>query len=127
MIDALIAGKLYGTPTQRTSRNGNHFTTARIRVPTGEDAVICNVIAFDQDAQNALLALDVGEPVSLCGSLKVGVWTDRQGDARPTIDVTASKVLTTYSVAKRRKAMSPAGQPQHEAQDGLDDGEPLDF
>jgi len=62
MIDALIAGKLHGAPTQRTSKSGGTFTTAKLRVPTGEDATFCNVIAFDQDTQAALLAL--GSPTA---------------------------------------------------------------
>ena len=33
MIDALIAGRLYGNPQSRTSKNGNAFATAKVRTP----------------------------------------------------------------------------------------------
>lgn len=133
MIDALIAGKLHGAPSQKTSKNGNTFTTAKVRVPTGEDSTFCNVIAFDEGAQAALLALGPGEAVALSGSLRVGTWTARDGTARPSLDMTASQVLTSYHVTRKRKAMqrdqddagrrAPLRQPA--AHDDLDDGADL--
>lgn len=116
MIDALIAGKLHGAPSQKTSKNGNTFTTAKVRVPSGDDSIFCNVIAFDQDAQGALLALGAGEAVALAGSLKVGTWTARDGTARPSLDMTASQVLTSYHVTRRRKAMQPEQEGQQQRQ-----------
>lgn len=154
MIDALIAGKLLGQPSQRTSKNGNTFTTAKVRVPTGEDSTFCNVICFDQEAQAALLALGAGDAVSLAGSLKVGIWQAQDGTHRPSLDMTASRVLTQYHLTKRRRAMQPeqeaperpshdvwrAGAPADRQQrqqyrrdefapdpGELDDGRPLDF
>lgn len=116
MIDALIAGKLHGAPSQKTSKNGNTFTTAKVRVPSGDDSIFCNVIAFDQDAQGALLALGTGEAVALAGSLKVGTWTARDGTARPSLDMTASQVLTSYHVTRKRKAMQPEQEGQQQRQ-----------
>ena len=107
MIDALIAGKLHGAPSQRTAKTGKPFTTCKVRVPTGEDGVFCHVIAFDQEAQAGLMALGSGEAVALAGSLKVSVWTDKEGTARPSLDLVASKLLTAYSIAKKRRAMQP--------------------
>lgn len=138
MIDALIAGKLHGAPSQKTSKNGNTFTTAKVRVPSGDDSIFCNVIAFDDGAQAALLALGTGEAVSLAGSLKVGTWTARDGTARPSLDMTASQVLTSYHVTRKRKAMQPeqeGGQQRQPHRRGdyaadpgeLDDGRPLNF
>ena len=54
MIDALIAGKLRGTPSQRTSKNGNPFTVAKVLVPASDGNVFCNVIAFNESAQASL-------------------------------------------------------------------------
>lgn len=122
-IDALLNGKLMSQPTQRTSRNGNPFTTCRIRVAgagAGEaDSLLVNCIAFAEPAQAALLALNVGEAVALAGSLKVGIWQANDGTARPSLDLTASAVLTTYSIAKKRKAAQGDHQqnqrPSHDA------------
>lgn len=111
MIDALISGKLHGQPQQRTSKAGNPFTTCRIRVSgagTGDsDSLLVNCIAFSENAQAALLALDVGEAVAVAGSLKVGTWTTNDGTTKPSLDVTASTVLSAYAVAKKRKAAQP--------------------
>ena len=119
MIDALIAGKLHGAPQQRTSKNGGMFVTCKLRVQNGEDSTFCNVIAFDQDAQAALLALGAGEGVALAGTLKVGVWTDKSGTAHPSLDLVASKALTQYHLTKRRRAMQPEQEaperPSHDA------------
>ncbi len=119
MIDALMAGKLHGAPQQRTSKAGNAFTICKVRVPTGEDSLFCNVICFDQTAQAALLALAAGDAVSLAGSLKVGIWQAQDGTARPSLDMTASQVLTAYHVTRKRRAMQPEQaapeRPSHDA------------
>ena len=110
-IDALLTGKLVNQPTQRTSKNGNPFTVCRIRVAgagAGEsDSLLVNVIAFAEPAQAALLALDVGEAVSLAGTLKVGIWQANDGTHKPSLDMTVGAVLSAYSIAKRRRAMQP--------------------
>lgn len=147
-IDALITGRLVGQPQQRTGKSGKPFTTAKVRVPNGEDAALCMVICFDQAVQNSLLALDGGESVSLAGELKPGIWRANDGTTRPSLDLTAHALLTTHHVRRKRQAMQPEQDGRHEqrpshaawearapagrtrrapAADGLDDGAPLDF
>jgi single-stranded DNA-binding protein len=104
MIDALVSGKVSGAPTRRTSKNGNTFTTCKVRVPTGEESTFCNVICFAEPAQAALLALGDGEAVALAGTLKVGTWTAKDGTARPSLDLVASNVL---SVTPSRRSAGP--------------------
>ena len=119
-IDALLTGKLMNQPTQRTSKNGNPFTVCRIRVAgagAGEsDSLLANCIAFAEPAQAALLALAPGEAVAVAGSLKVGTWTTNDGTTKPSLDVTASAVLSTYSVAKKRKAAQSDQDDRHQEQ-----------
>ena len=105
MIDCLVSGKLHGHPQRRAAKNGGTFTVAKVRVPTGEESTFCNVIAFDQGTQDALLALAAGEAVALAGELKVSTWTDKNGVTRPSLDLVASKALTQYHVSKRRRTM----------------------
>jgi len=155
MIDCLVSGKLHGQPSQRTSRNGGTFTTAKLRVPTGEESTFCNVICFEPDTQAVLLSLGAGEGVALAGELKVGTWTDKNGVTRPSLDLVASKALTQYHLSKRRRtvqgeqdggqrqqerpshdgweAAAPAGRQRYRRDDyaadpgELDNGGPLDF
>jgi single-stranded DNA-binding protein len=70
-----------------------------------------NVIAFGDTAKAALLALDDGEPVSLAGTLRVGVWKAPNGEARPQLDLTASAVLTVHHVRRKRAAIQGDGAP----------------
>lgn len=41
MIEALVSGKLYGQTTRKTARSGNPFTTAKVRVPAGDEPFAC--------------------------------------------------------------------------------------
>lgn len=106
MIDALISGKVYGQPQQKTSKAGKPFAVAKVKTAvSSEESIFVNVICFKDDVSAALLALGDGDPVSLVGSLTPKVWTDKQGEARPALDLIASAVLTPYHVQKKRKAM----------------------
>ena len=142
MIDGLIAGKLYGQPTERTSKSGKPFALAKVRAAGGDgESLFVNVIAFDAAPCTALLALGDGDSVALSGSLTPKVWTDKEGNARPGLDLVAHQVLTAYHVTRRRNAMHPPapapahGRPKDEAwramappdRSGFDDSAPLDW
>ncbi len=105
MIDGLIAGKLVGQAEMREGKNASKFVVAKVRATTGDgDAIVVNVIAFAPEACAALMALDDGHPVSLVGSLTPKVWSDKQGNTRPALDMIASNVLTAYSVGRKHGA-----------------------
>ena len=104
-IAALILGKLHQRAEQRTSKTGSPFVTAKARAAGGDgESVFVNVIAFGDTACAALLALDAGDSVALAGSLKAGAWTDREGTARPSLDLVVAQVLTVYALKKKRDA-----------------------
>lgn len=106
MIDALIGGKLYGAAKQGTGKNGNTYTTAKVRVAAGNgDTLLCGVIAFDDKAQAALLALSGGDSVALSGSLTPKVFQAKDGEYRPGLDMVAHAVLTAYHVKRKRAAV----------------------
>lgn len=112
MIDALIAGKIHGTPTERTGKSGKPFALAKIRTTAinGESQFV-SVIAFDDGPMAALLGLSEGDSVAVTGPLKVGTWQDKDGHHRPTLDIVAQQVLTVYQV--RHKSAQTQGQPVH--------------
>lgn len=116
MIDALIGGKLHGKPALRNGTGGKSFVTCKVRTPLSDgETVFINAIAFDKTAGAALLALDDGDSVSLSGALTPKVWTDKQGEARPSLDLVAHALLTPYHVTRKRVAMknpSANGNPQ---------------
>jgi single-stranded DNA-binding protein len=106
MIDGLIAGKIYGTPGERTGQNGKSFATAKVRAAGGDgESLFVNVITFVDDVRKVLLALDDGDSVALSGSLTPKVWTDKNGDTRPALDMVAHAVLTAYHVRHKQQAV----------------------
>lgn len=112
MIDALIAGKVFGTPTRRTSKAGKPFSIAKVRAAAGDgDLIFVNVIAFDDVPAAAILMLNDGDAVSIAGSLTPRVWTDKDGNTRPAVDLVANQVLTVYHVNKKRKSTNPLPMP----------------
>ncbi|MGE8614670.1 MAG: hypothetical protein ACN6PF_20410 [Achromobacter veterisilvae] len=57
MIDALIAGKVYGQPKKGMGKNGSPYVTAKVRAAGGDGEVLfVNVITFSESAGQALLA-----------------------------------------------------------------------
>lgn len=137
MIDALVSGRIFGKPTERTSKAGKPFAVAKMRVASGDgESQFVSIIAFDQQPCTALLALGDGDSVALSGSLSLKTWTDKDGNARPGLDLVAHQVLTQYHVTRKRSAMQSVGQPAPQQQRPRDDAwrarapadmEPLDF
>lgn len=106
MIDALIAGKLYRRPQQRTGKNGKPFVTCLVRTPTRDGgALFVSCICFAEQAQQALLALSDGAAVALAGELTPKVYT-KDGEARPAADLLVHETLTPYHVSRRREAVT---------------------
>lgn len=121
MIDGLVSGKLYGTAQNRTGQSGKAFVTAKVRAATGEgESLFVNVIAFDDKAKAALLALDDGDSVALAGTLTPKVWTDKHRDAKPALDMVAHAVLTAYHVKRKRQAMTQQADGERPAMNGAE-------
>ncbi|MGB9331499.1 MAG: single-stranded DNA-binding protein [Steroidobacteraceae bacterium] len=108
MIEALISGKLYGAPIERTSKAGRRFATAKVRVTIGDgESTWISVVAFSNHVVTPLLALADGDAVALAGALTASAFTDKEGAARPGLDLVAHQVLTAYHVGRKRRAMLP--------------------
>lgn len=105
MIDGLIAGKLHETPTQRIGKNNKPYVIAKVRTTSSSgDVLYANCIAFVPDAVAALMALGEGDSIALAGELSPKAWTDRNGEARPALDVVVHSVVTPYQVQRKREA-----------------------
>ena len=103
MIEGLIAGKLVGGAETREGKNGTSFALAKVKAIAGDgESLIVNVIAFATEASSALMALDDGDALALSGALTPKVWTDKQGNTRPAMDMIATQVLTAYQVNRKR-------------------------
>jgi single-stranded DNA-binding protein len=105
MIDGLIAGRLHGLAQERTGKNGNPFVVAKLLAAnTDGENLIVNVIAFETTTCKALLNLQEGDSLALAGSLTPRVWTDKQGAARPSLDMVAHQSLSLFDVQHKRSA-----------------------
>ena len=109
MIEGLVTGTLVGMAEQRQGKNDSTFVLAKIKAAPGDgESLIVNVIAFAAEACAALLALDEGDTLAVSGALTPKVWTDKQGNTRPALDMVASQVLTVYHVDRKRAATGGA-------------------
>ena len=105
MIEGLISGTLMGLAEERQGKNNSAFVLAKVKTqPSEGESLIVNVIAFAAEARAALLALDEGDTVAVSGALTPKVWTDKQGNTRPALDLVASQVLSVYHVDRKRAA-----------------------
>jgi single-stranded DNA-binding protein len=103
MIEGLITGKLVGVAETRQGKNGTSFALAKVKATAGDgESLIVNVIAFAAEASAALMALDDGDALALSGALTPKIWTDKQGNSRPALDMIATQVLTAYHVNRKR-------------------------
>ncbi|WP_066742940.1 single-stranded DNA-binding protein [Cupriavidus sp. D384] len=112
MIDGLIGGKVYGKSAERQGQGGTTYVTAKVLAPSGDgESLFVNVIAFSDEVRAALLALDDGDSVALSGTLTPKVWTDKNGDTRPALDMVAHGVLTVYDVNRKQQAVRQQSAP----------------
>ena len=133
MIEALISGKVFGQPVQKTAKTGKPFALAKVRTADGGgESLLVSVIAFSESACSALLALGDGDAVAMAGTLAAKTWTDRDGNVKPALDLVASQVLTVYHAKRKREAITarPAQNEQHQGHQHrgeFDDDQLLDF
>lgn len=113
MIEGWVDGKLYSL-VQRISGTGNLYVVAKVQsLLSNGEMLMVSAAAFDKEPQEALLALEEGEMVSLFGRLTPKAWIDaKTGAARPGMDLVVTQVLE-YHAKRKRDAMAAAGeQPQ---------------
>ncbi len=110
MIEGLIVGHLVGLAETRQGKHDSTFALAKVKATAGDgESLIVNVIAFAAEASAALMALDDGDAVALAGALTPKVWTDKQGNTRPALDMVATQVLTAYHATRKQQVLGSAG------------------
>jgi single-stranded DNA-binding protein len=108
-ISALITGKLIADPERRNGSSGKPFALARLAAATEDGDALVSVIAFGSVCEQ-LAELGKGDAVALTGRAKVTMWTDRGGNAKAGLSVTADALLTAYHLRRKRQAMAGEGQ-----------------
>jgi single-stranded DNA-binding protein len=112
VIDGLVSGRLVGLAEMREGKNASQFVVAKVRAAAGDgEPVVVNVIAFAPEACAALLALDDGDSVALSGGLTPKVWSDKQGNTKPALDMVVANVMTSYQLGEKLNRISPPDVP----------------
>lgn len=105
MIDGLVAGRLYGESERRIDKAGKAFSVAKVRAATNDGEILfVNVIAFEESLCAALALMRDGDSVALAGGLTPRVWIDKQGNARPALDMVAHRLLSLQEASARPPA-----------------------
>jgi single-stranded DNA-binding protein len=103
MIRCLVSGTLHDAPQSRTSQNGNAFAVCKVKADDKAGAwVWVSAIAFG-DAAERLLQLKAGDSVSLSGRAEMSVWTDKDGNAHPSLSLVADEVAALRAKPKPRE------------------------
>lgn len=113
---ALISGTLWRDPVARQSKLGKRFATALLRAGTPQDAVWCNIVAFDETAQSELLRLAAGDALTAQGRFKIGVF-EKAGEHRASLDLTATHVLPLRgrpTATRKPRERAPETAPEFE-------------
>lgn len=98
MIDGLVAGRVFAQAAERADKTGSTFVVCKVVATSNDgDSLMVNVIAFQAEVCAALLELNEGDSVALAGSLTPRVWSDKQGQARPSLDMVAQRILTAFA------------------------------
>lgn len=102
---ALVTGRLIADPERRTGTGGKPFTLAKIAASSGDGDALVSVIAFGSIAEQ-LAAMTKGDALALTGRAKVSTWSDREGNARAGLSVTADALLTAYHLRRKRAGVA---------------------
>lgn len=115
MIDALISGRLRGTPSFRKAGNGSTFSTFKLAaMDRNGDSVLCSCITFNAGVQGVLHSMDDGEGITVSGEATMSSWPGPDGNLRHGLEIMVHGVLTAYHVGRKRRAGASAGGGDHE-------------
>ena len=94
MIRILATGTLHTDPVQRTSANGNPFTTAKLKADSKDGvAVWCSLIAFGADAER-LATLKAGAALAVSGRCELSAWSNQEGEPKAGLSLVVDELAT---------------------------------
>lgn len=90
----LASGVLHKKPERKTSKSGNGYVAATLRVREADARyAYWRMITFDEAAQAELLRLDEGDTVSVQGLLRAEIYTPEEGAPRLSMNVIVDQAL----------------------------------
>jgi single-stranded DNA-binding protein len=126
-VSVMITGSLAKQPTRRTSKNGNAYLTASMRVTAGNETEWWNLLCFTESGQAEIIRLEVGEKLSCQGALKLELYRASDGEQKISRTIIADGVLTLRPAPRERKPRaSVPGASDGASQGPSNDGGPND-
>ena len=95
----------------KTSKSNSTYVLATLRVGQGSELVWWRVMAFGDEAREALLALGSGDSVAVSGALRAEIYKPVSGDPKLSLSVLADRVISAKPL-KRGKAAARRSKTQ---------------
>ncbi len=109
-VSALIHGTLAKPPESRTSRQGNPFAMATMRVASGNESQYWRIFVFSESAQAELMRLGEGDALACQGVPKFEIYTPDGGAARVSLSLTTDSILPLRQPPRERKKKEQAAE-----------------
>ena len=97
-----IRGKLFKAPELKTSKSGNQYSSATLRVKDGNETRFWKLMAF-KNAANDLMKFHEGDLVEAQGGIKVDTW-EKDGTTRVNFTLLANNVEAYQPPEKKQQS-----------------------
>ena len=104
----MAAGALGKPPQQRTSKNGNSYVTASLRVTAGNEVEWWHLLCFHEGAQAEIMRLDAGEKLCVQGPPKIEIYRGGDGEQKISRTLMVDVVLALRQPPRERKPKAAA-------------------
>lgn len=102
-IEAAFDGRIGGPQIVRTSAKGNRWVSISVAVVTGEENPEWISVACFGDVMDELPNdLAKGERIYVEGKLKISRYTDKHGEQRASLQLSASRIIVLDRIGRRR-------------------------
>jgi single-stranded DNA-binding protein len=101
---ALITGAVFRAPEPKIALSGKPYASATVKVAADGEAIFWRVFAFSETAQAELMRLGDGDKIAAQGSIKLEVYTNKDGERRLSRTIFADHVLALRQPPRERKA-----------------------
>jgi single-stranded DNA-binding protein len=125
---ALISGALFKEAETKIARaSGKPFVVAKLKVAADNALDFWRIVAFSETAQAELLRLGEGDKLSAQGSLKLEIYSSKDGEQKLSRTLIADHVLALRPPPRARKPkVAPATAADGPAAPGPREPAPFD-
>jgi hypothetical protein len=114
-VYAMITGELARPAERRTSKSGNDFVSALLRVENDGATEFWRVLLFDNDMQDELMQMRTGDILSAQGRYQCSTYKDKDGEVRLSPTLFAGAIFPMRQPSKKPKADKPAKSPARDS------------